>query len=217
MITRKEIYRLYSHTDWKTKLYLRIKLRICPLLSVETYVPARGRVVDLGCGSGLFSFILKLGSPLREISGLDYDANKLRLAEKIQLAGAMCRFFHADLTKSSFPPADVYTLIDVLYLIPFDQQLAVLRRCYELLSPGGYIIIKEMDTRPRWKYFWNYFQESVAVKIVGFTRGKKFHFRQAVEWESILKSFNCQTTLVRLDKGYWYPHLLIIGQKSLID
>ncbi len=213
MVARKEIYRLYRHADWKTKLYVRIKLRICPLLAVETYLPARGRVVDLGCGSGLFSFILKLGSPLREISGLDYDTSKLRLAENIQRAGSLCQFFQADLTEGSFPPADVYTLIDVLYLIPFEKQVTILRQCYELLPPGGYIIIKEMDTKPRWKYFWNYFQESVSVKIVGFTRGKKFYFRPAAEWESILKSFGCLTSLVRLDKGYWYPHVLIIGQK----
>lgn len=213
MVTKKELYRLYQHADWKTKLYLRTKLRICPLLAVESFVPARGRVVDLGCGSGLFSFILKLGSPLREITGIDYDAHKLRQAEKIQLGSPLCQFIHSDLTQDAFPGADVYTLIDVLYLISYEQQIAILRRCYELLPPGGYIILKEMDSRPRWKYLWNYFQESVAVKIIGFTRGKKFYFRSAAEWQAILRAFHCQTSVVPLHKGYCYPHILIIGQK----
>lgn len=213
MIDLRDLENLYRAADWKTKLYLKIKLKICPLLQLETFVPAQGRMVDLGCGNGLFDFILKIGSPLREIIGLDYDEAKLNLAKKIQGGSPLCEFRQADLTQLDFPPADVYLLIDVLYLLPYPTQVEILKKCYELLPPGGYVLIKEIDTRPKWKYLWNYFQETLAVKIIGFTRGRKFYFRSSCEWASILRELNFSPSIVPLDKGYFHAHVLIIGQK----
>ncbi len=213
MVDKQELYRLYSEADWATKLYLRVKLRICPLLALESFVPVRGRIVDLGCGSGLFPFILKLGSPLREIIGLDFDPKKLAQAAKVQAGASLCQFVQADLSQSDFPAADVYTLVDVLYLIPYSQQADILSKCYELLPAGGYILIKEIDTKPRGKYLWNYFQETIAVKLIGFTRGKKFFFRSSADWSSLLSQLGCRTTIEPLHKGYWYSHVLITGQK----
>lgn len=213
MVDKRDLYLLFRSADWKTRLYLRLKLRICPILELEAYVPQRGRIVDLGCGNGLFAFILKLGSPLREIIGLDFDEKKLRQAQQIQPLRPLCRFILSDLGQLNFPDADVYTLIDVLYLLPGELQLAILKKCYDLLPPGGYILLKEIDTRPRWKYFWNYFQETLSVKIVGFTRGKKFYFRSSSDWASILKALGFKTSIIPLNKGYCYSHVLIIGQK----
>ncbi len=213
MVSQKELFQLYQQADIKTRLYMRIKLRICPLLLLEKYVPSQGKIVDLGCGNGLFPFILKLGSPNREVIGLDFDEKKLKQAEIIQAGSNLGQFIYSDLSRLEFPAADIYTLIDVLYLLPYPQQIAILTRCYKLLPPGGYILVKEIDTRPRWKYWWNYFQESIAVRIVGFTRGKKFYFRPAGDWSSILQQIGCQTSIIPLHKGYWYSHVLIIGQK----
>lgn len=213
MVEKRDLIQLFRSAGWKARLYLRLKLRICPLLALEAYVPDRGRIVDLGCGNGLFGFILKLGSPLREITGLDFDENKLKLAQKIQQGKPLCQFLLADLNQLDFPSAHIYTLIDVLYLLPHDLQLKILKKCYELLPPGGYILIKEIDTRPRWKYLWNYLQETLSVKVVGFTRGKKFYFRSSAEWASLLKELGCQVNIIPLHKGYCYSHVLITGQK----
>lgn len=213
MVKKKEVIQLFRAASWKARLYLRLKLKICPLLALEAYIPDRARIIDLGCGHGLFGFILKLGSPLREIIGFDFDEKKLSLAQKIQQNKPLCQFFLSDLNQLDFPSAHVYTLIDVLYLLPPSLQLNILKRCYDLLAPGGYIFIKEIDTRPRWKYLWNYFQETLSVRVVGFTRGKKFYFRSSGEWASLLKELGCHVHIVSLHKGYCYSHVLIIGQK----
>ncbi len=213
MVEKKDLIRLFRPAGWKARLYLRLKLKICPLLALENYIPDRGRIVDLGCGNGLFAFILKLGSPLREIIGLDFDEKKLSLAKKIQLNKPLCQFFLSDLNQLDFPSADIYTLIDVLYLLPPSLQLEILKRCYELLPRGGYILIKEIDTRPRWKYLWNYFQETLSVRIIGFTRGQSFYFRSSNEWASLLKEIGFAVQIVPFHKGYCYSHVLIIGQK----
>ena len=41
-------------------LYVRIRLILAPMLEVARHVPARGDIVDLGCGHGIFAQILHL-------------------------------------------------------------------------------------------------------------------------------------------------------------
>ena len=43
-------------------------------------MPAVGRVLDIGCGHGLFSIYLGLMSPDRDVLGVDIDARKLVIA-----------------------------------------------------------------------------------------------------------------------------------------
>ena len=70
-----------------------------------------------------------------------------------------------------YPEGDVFSLIDVLYLIRPEKQEIILTKSYSALEKGGFLIIKEMDTKPSWKYLWNLIQETAAVKIIGLTLG----------------------------------------------
>lgn len=215
MVEKKSLYRAFRSAGPAANLYLRLKLTICPLLEVETYVPAVGRVVDLGCGNGLFASLLLLGSEARRVTGYDLDPSKLRTAARLKRDNGWQRaeFHEADIVRTDIPPADVITLIDVLYLIPRSDQETVLRRCARALPPGGTLIVKEMDTRPRWKYAWNYFQETVSVRLVGFTLGKKFFFRPREEFETLLRSLGFSVDTVRLDRRQVHPHILYVCRK----
>jgi 2-polyprenyl-3-methyl-5-hydroxy-6-metoxy-1,4-benzoquinol methylase len=213
MVLKKDINGLYKGSGLLTKLYLRTKLRICPFLLMEEFFPKTGKMVDLGCGNGLFSFILKLGSPSREIVGFDLDEKKINVARAIQKAFTGIQFEVRNIVGMRYPEADVLTLIDVLYLIPFAKQEEILEKCSGTLKAGGWLILKDMDTKPRWKYGWNIFQETLAVKIIGFTLGEKFYFRSREDYSNLLTSLGFQVKAVSLDKGYWYPHILYICQK----
>ncbi|MBM3293351.1 MAG: class I SAM-dependent methyltransferase [Candidatus Aminicenantes bacterium] len=213
-VEKRAVIRFLRGAGPMTKAYLRIKLRICPLLRAEAYFPDRGEFVDLGCGNGLFPAILKLGAPDRRILGLDLDERKIASARKA-LAGVPGLDFRAgDAAAFDFPPADVYSLVDVLYLLSFDTQDAVLAKCRDALRPGGRLIIKEMDTRPGWKYLWNFIQETIAVKIVGLTLGRRFYFRGRRDTLSRLRSLGLEASAVRLDRGYAYPHILYLAGKD---
>lgn len=213
MVLKKDIYELYKGSGLLTKLYLRIKLRICPFLQMEEFFPQSGKIVDLGCGNGLFSFILKLGSPSREIVGFDLDEKKIAVAKQTQKAFSNIEFEIGNIVEMGYPEGDVFTLIDVLYLIPFREQEKILEKCYSTLKKDGLLIIKEMDTRPAWKYGWNLFQETWAVKMVGLTLGEKFYFKSKEEYSRILTSIGFTVDSVKLDKGYWYPHILYLCKK----
>jgi len=213
MIDKKELLEHYRAAGAITRTYLKIKLKICPLLQLEEYFPQEGTIVDLGCGNGLFPNILSLGLPDRKIIGLDLDKKKIDVANATKIPRAKITYLTGDVAEADYPQGDVFTLIDVLYLIPYGKHEPIIQKCYQSLSPGGTLIIKEMDTKPRWKYIWNLIQETVAVKLIGFTLGERFYFRSQSDYIDILQRIGFSVKPVPLHSGYWYPHIAYICMK----
>jgi 2-polyprenyl-3-methyl-5-hydroxy-6-metoxy-1,4-benzoquinol methylase len=212
-VNKKKIIALFKGRGAWTTLYTRIKFKICPLIPIEPHIPRRGRVLDLGCGNGLFAAILKRSSPEREIIGLDLDKGKIDQAKTIFQGWAGMDFRVGDVVASDYPRADIITIIDVLYLIPFEAQETILAQCRDALPPGGVLAVKDMDTRPRWKYIWNILEETLAVKIIGFTLGHRFYFQGRREFAERLNHYEFDVEIVPLHKGYWYPHILYLARK----
>ena len=215
MVDKKMLYPIFKGQGAWTAFYTRTKFKICPLLPIEPLLPPEGRVLDLGCGNGLFAAILKLGSPARTITGFDLDEKKIESARAAFKDWEGMDFSVGDLVHSEYPAADIITIIDVLYLIPRDAQEAILRKCHAALPAGGMLAVKDMDTRPRWKYAWNMLQETLAVKIIGFTLGSRFHFQSRENFTALLDRIGFDVEIVPLHKGYWYPHILYLAKKKV--
>jgi 2-polyprenyl-6-hydroxyphenyl methylase/3-demethylubiquinone-9 3-methyltransferase len=214
MVDKKELLAHYRKAGSVTRAYLKIKLKICPLLPLEEYFPKEGTIIDLGCGNGLFPNILSLGSPERQVIGLDLDEKKIEVANATKIPSAQITYQLGDVIEADYPPGDVFTLVDVLYLIPYDKHEPIIQKCYQSLPPGGTLIIKEMDTKPRWKYVWNLFQETLAVKLIGFTMGERFYFRSQKDYTDILQGIGFRVQPFPLHSSYWYPHIAYICTKS---
>jgi 2-polyprenyl-3-methyl-5-hydroxy-6-metoxy-1,4-benzoquinol methylase len=214
MVEKKELFKHYGEAGFYTRAYLKIKLKICPLIQLEEHFPKEGTIIDLGCGNGLFPNILSLGSSERQIIGLDLDEKKIAVANGTKIPGKQITYQVGDVVEAEYPHGDVFTLVDVLYLIPYDKHKHILQKCYRSLQPGGTLIIKEMDTRPRWKYIWNLFQETLAVKLIGFTLGERFYFRSQKDYTDILQGVGFSVKSVPIHSGYWYPHIAYICTKS---
>ena len=213
MIGKRKIFELYRDSSFMLRAYLRIKLKICPLIMLEEYFPKGGTIVDLGCGNGLFPNILSLGSLERRIIGLDLDEKKIKVANQTKSLDSHITYQLGDIVEAEYPRGDVLTLVDVLYLIPYDKEELVLKKCYQSLSEDGTLIIKEMDTQPRWKYTYNLFQETLAVKLIRFTLGERFFFRSKEDYLEILSKIGFSVKPIHLHSGYWYPHIAFICTK----
>lgn len=213
MIAKKEIFDFYKESPLSTRLYIRLKFIINPIIKVEPHVPKSGKIVDLGCGRGLFACILRLGSGEREIRGFDLDETKIKAAVANSEKTSFLRFEKGDIVNMLYPEADAFVLFDVLYLIPYRDQETILRKCHSALRRDGVLIIKDMDTRPRGKYVWNYLQETIVVNLAGFTLGDKFYFRNREDFLRILDQTGFRVKCLRMDKGYWYPHILYVCEK----
>ncbi len=110
--------------------------------------PAPRRVLDLGCGPGVSSFVLagRLG-PGVEVVGIDFSAEMIRRARRHQRKHyrhlGNLRFEQADVLALPFA-AETFDLAvghSFLYLLP--DRLGALREIRRVLTPGGHLVFME--------------------------------------------------------------------------
>ena len=204
---------LYGDFPLMVRLHSLVRLKTCPFRRIEPYVPRGGVIYDLGCGHGLFSLFLALSSGERMIEGYDLSEEKIRIAREAGRDVPNAEFWPADILEQELGSCDSVVILDVLYLIPYAKQEKIISRCCELLRPGGLLLIKTTDKRPRWKYLWAYFQEILAVKLLRITMGHELYFRESGDFAGLLERLGFRVRVERIDRGYPYPHVMFVCTK----
>lgn len=165
----------YRTAPLGARLFVRGRAFLSDLAVVERYVPKKGFIVDLGCGHGLFACVLRESSPTRRVLGIDLDQRKIDIARAAIQDTSWLRFEAGDIVAQPPPKCDAVTIVDVLYLMPFDVQEQVLRNAASALGEGGPLIVKAQERRTDPRYAVTYLQEMVTVSL-GFTRGGRERF-----------------------------------------
>ena len=201
----------YGKAGLRQRLYGRIRWWICPFDRVLKSVPEAGALLDVGCGAGLWLTYLALHRPGLTLEGLEPDPRKLALAATSDAASPTLHQGTAvDLPEGPF---DCITIFDVLYLLPHAEKFAVLEKCWSALAPGGSLLVKELDTTPRWKYAPSALEEFLAVRVAGITQGSRLHFQSLDDLASAMAEVGFSSvTKERLDRGYPHPHVLVRGE-----
>ena len=203
-----ERYRSLSKWD---KLHILIRIRSCPWDSMLMNMPSGETLIDIGCGHGLLINLLDMkGNRYKKMIGTDLSEDKIKIAKTSENDHVI--FLATDFAELK-ECADVYSIYDVLYLVPYNEQKKILKNIYDKLSQKGYLVIKEVDTKPLIKFIWNYFEELIMVKILKKTLGAKFFFRSSKSFKAILENIGFKVKIVPLDMGYLHPHVMLICQK----
>ncbi len=190
----------------------------CPFPAVVDAVPVTGKVLEVGCGHGLLSLYLALSADDRHVTAVDIDHDKLVLARAAaqQLEPVdRDRIHFVDGTAGEFVDGefDAIVIADVLYLLPLDARLALLDECASHLAPGGRLVVKEADNRPRWKAAITVAQELLSTRVLRITEGTEVDFSPPRLLADRLRATGLTVTLQRIDRGYLHPHVLIVGTK----
>lgn len=207
---------LYEDAPRGDRLHVRIRWATCPVAAVDAEVPTRGRVLEVGCGHGLVSSYLALACPDRHVVGVDIDEHKIEVAHRAA-AHLDPRASNLEFSTSgdgSLPrgPWDAIVIVDVLYLLDPDDEVALLDACIAELAPGGVLVLKETDTVPRLKHEIAKFQEVLATKVLRITEGDALEFTPLGELASHLTAAGLATSLRRVDQGYPHPHSLLVAR-----
>lgn len=205
----------YRDATLADRAHVRVRWSTCPWDRLLPLIPESGHILDFGCGHGLASFLLAEGSPDRRLVGTDIDVDKLDVARR-----AAHRFgCHAPV----FPPGctwswsdetwDAILVTDVLYLLPAREREELLGALAATLAPGGVLVIKEVDQRPRWKYRLARLQERAATRS-GVTAGSSVDFMDPDELTDSLEAAGLAVTRVPMDSGYPHPHLALVASAA---
>lgn len=207
---------LYDGAPAWTRFHVNVRWRLFPFPALLPYAPTTGQAVDLGCGHGLLPFFLATERPGLRILGSDPDQAKIAMAQEVARRHRIhnVQFVSALAQDTELPECDWISLVDVLYLVPYETQEALLRRAVARLRPGGRLMLKEMSERPRWKAAWGEAQEVLAVRVLHLSHGHSFYFRSEADWLALLGGLGLRTAALPLDAGYLHPHVLFIGENA---
>ncbi len=131
---------------WLTRLYdpvVRLTLRDARFkarLVAQAGLRVGQRVLDLGCGTGSLTTMLKAACPGTEVAGLDGDREVLGVARsRAARLGLQIGFWEALATDPPFGPDSFDRVVSSLlfhHLLPADKR-RVLDKVLEKLKPGG--------------------------------------------------------------------------------
>ncbi|MEI6083903.1 MAG: MMPL family transporter [Verrucomicrobiota bacterium] len=143
-ILRRKVARLYRYQGKWVEQFVYWKMRADPVFTVlDKTVPRQGLILDLGCGYGMASHWLASSGLDRQLLGVDYDADKIRTAQRSAPRNDRVRFEQADLLTWDYPPGDVVLLLDVLHYWTPDKQELILTKARQALRPGGRLILRD--------------------------------------------------------------------------
>ncbi len=200
---------LYEDQPRAVRLHTRIRAFTCPFPALLEHVPERGALLEVGCGHGLFANAAALSRPGLTVLGVDPAGPKIEAAEATVGARPGIRFRRQMLDDVAENRFDAVAVLDVLYLVPRAEWPDFLRACRTRLVPGGRLLLKEVATRPRWKFWRCLAQETLSVKLLGITLGSAFAFASHEEMEALLRGAGFRlNAAMALDRGYLTPHVL---------
>jgi SAM-dependent methyltransferase len=144
-------YRKLLHLNYVFKgpileWYVRIKMKLENNFDLYTrLIPRTGKILDIGCGYGYVSYLLALTSDKRFITGIDYDPEKIAVANRCFSKNDKIEFILGDITEIKFGRMDGFLLLDVLHYFPVDEQQKLLKDCIDNLNENGVIIIRDAN------------------------------------------------------------------------
>jgi SAM-dependent methyltransferase len=107
-------------------------------------------LLDIGCGMGLLAAWLRAHGHTAPITGMDVDAEKIRLAQ--QLLGAEDAAFHAADALGFGPHTGDVVMLDVLHYFTDDDQQRLLQKIADSLAPDGVALIRVTLNEKSWRF-----------------------------------------------------------------
>lgn len=191
-------------------LILRVKL----LAVMDLLLPAEGRILDVGCGFGLWSAYFGQMQPARRILGLDLSTRRVEMARRVVAqVGVQASFEAADVRDARvLGPFEAAYVLDVLHHVPRADQRAVLEKLRDLLVPGGMLIVKDITTEP---WYGLKFTELLDRVMVGMD--EELAYRHHREWQSLLEELGFSVRVVRVPDVLPYPHVILAARKGSLQ
>lgn len=169
-------------------LFESIRKLTIPFNQVIKYVPNRGKILDVGCGHGIFSRMIAQDYPRTKVLGVDPSSYKINIA-KSQSGNIPNLDYRRSYLKDVRGKFDCIVITDVLYLLSVEEKIKTLKACYKLLNRGGLLIVCELDSKPNLMFWLSYLEETVMVRIVKYTYSdrRKIFFLDAKSHLKILR------------------------------
>jgi 1-acyl-sn-glycerol-3-phosphate acyltransferase len=151
--------------------YMKVKLKLEKNYTIyNEIIPKKNKILDIGCGYGFLSYILSFTSAEREILGVDYDEEKINVAQHGFLKSAQLNFKYENVLDHQFEKYDTIILSDVLHYLQPDEQNKVLSNCINSIPDDGMVIVRDGDADMEEKHKGTKLTELFSTRLIGFNK-----------------------------------------------
>lgn len=201
------LHRAFGRYPPAHRVHILVRFLTCPFTRMLDVVPRGSRVLEIGSGHALYSFLL---AAVREASvvAVDPDLRKSFLASPSPAVHKVAGFDRC--VRGEF---DAVVIADVAYRLALAEQRALFERMFTRLRSGAVLALKELDPTSA-KLRWARTQERISDRFLRITAGEGFHYQTPSELEAMLREIGFTgVTARRIDSGYPHPHILYTAAK----
>lgn len=151
--------------------YMRVKVRMEKnYLPIHQLLPKQGKILDIGCGYGFMAYMLHFVSPQRDVTGIDYDDDKIATANRCFSKDDTINFIDTDILEFAFDNYDAIILSDILHYLQPAEQKSVVEKCFKHLNIGGTIVIRDGNKDLEGRHRGTKVTEFFSTKFFGFNK-----------------------------------------------
>jgi SAM-dependent methyltransferase len=188
----------------------------------------RARVVDIGCGQGLFASLLSALGTMQSRPGawpaawgpapaaVRYTGIELmpkdvaRAQSSIGHLQPTPEFVCADMCRAALPPSDLVVILDVLHYVDLDAQEGVLRRVRDALQPGGRLLLRVGDAASRRGFAISQWVDRTVTRIRGH-RVSPTWGRPLDDWMLLLERLGFKVHSIPMSAGTPFANVLLVA------
>lgn len=163
----------YIYKGPVTEWYVRVKMKMEKNYAFfDSMLPDSGQITDIGCGMGQMDFMLSMYKQGRRILGIDYDDEKITVAQNCWLDKCLdgLSFRCEDASQAELPESDAFIISDMMHYLSAEKQLELIRRCASKLKSGGLILVRDSDSENAEGQKITALSEVFSTKILRFNR-----------------------------------------------
>ena len=196
------------------RAYATVRFRIIDLRFIEEIgqsLPERGRVLDLGCGFGLFALAFGTGRPGRSILGIDLNGARIEKARAAatRLGAENVRFALGDAREAPLDQGfDAVYLLDIVHHVPRAAVEALFAAVRRALPPDGILIVKDVDSRPAYKRLFTWVLDKAMDPRT------PVHYWSASDLRALLTRHGFVVHVHQMRDLLPYPHVLYVCRPS---
>jgi len=198
--------------------------------------PGHVRVLDIGCGQGIFSSLLSAMSELQaskqwpaswgatpakaRYTGIELMARDVeRARQSVGDLPMVPTFTCADMCSAEFAPCDLVVILDVMHYVDLEAQERVLQRVHDALAAGtseregstpGRLLVRVGDAAERRGYMISQWVDRTVTRIRGHRVAPTWG-RPLSQWTALLERLGFSVQSLPMSQGTPFANVLLVA------